>query len=173
MIRVLSSLVAIFSITTLYAQSPTGEVPKLVVAITIDQLRGDYLEMFKHTFGQKGFNRLLSGGLVYNNLNYNFPKPDKASSITTIYTGANPSYHGITAENKYVISLNREESSFFDNNYLGNFTSDKRSPLPIKVSTITDELKIASGGLSEVYALLGRFASTSFRRTCCKRCILD
>jgi predicted AlkP superfamily pyrophosphatase or phosphodiesterase len=152
MIRVLSSLVAIFSITTLYAQSPTGEVPKLVVAITIDQLRGDYLEMFKHTFGQKGFNRLLSGGLVYNNLNYNFPKPDKASSITTIYTGANPSYHGITAENKYVISLNREESSFFDNNYLGNFTSDKRSPLPIKVSTITDELKIASGGLSEVYA---------------------
>lgn len=152
MIRVLSSLVAILSITTLCAQNQTREVPKLVVAITVDQLRGDYLEMFKHTFGQKGFNKLLSGGLVYTNLNYDFPNPDKASTITTIFTGANPSYHGITAENKYVLSLNKEEHSFFDDNYLGNFTTEKRSPLPIKVSTITDELKIASGGFSEVYA---------------------
>lgn len=152
MIRVLSSLVAIFSITTLCAQHPTGGVPKLVVAITIDQFRGDYLEMFKHTFGQKGFNKLLSGGVVYSNVNYNFPNPDKASAITTIFTGANPSYHGITAENKYLLNLNREESSFFDDNYLGNFTSDKRSPLPIKVSTIADELKIASGGQSDIYA---------------------
>ena len=57
MIRVITSIVALFSITSIYSQSPTGEVPKLVVGITIDQLRGDYLEMFKHTFGNKGFNR--------------------------------------------------------------------------------------------------------------------
>ncbi|MDD4630648.1 MAG: alkaline phosphatase family protein [Proteiniphilum sp.] len=152
MIRILSSLVAFFSVATLAAQHTTPEVPKLVVGITIDQLRGDYLEMFKHTFGQKGFNRLLSGGLVYSNVHYDFPKPDKASTITTIFTGANPSYHGITAENKYVLNLNREESSFFDDNYLGNFTTDKRSPLAIKVSTMADELKIASGGQSDIYA---------------------
>ncbi len=152
MIRILSSLVALFSVATLTAQHATPEVPKLVVAITIDQFRGDYLEMFKQTFGQKGFNRLLSNGLVYNNVFYDFPKPDKASAITTIFTGANPSYHGITAENRYMVNLNREESSFFDDNYLGNFTSDKRSPLPIKVSTIADELKIASGGQSDIYA---------------------
>lgn len=152
MIRVLSSLVAFISITTLCAQHPSGDVPKLVVGITIDQLRGDYLEMFKHTFGQKGFNRLLSNGLVYSNVSYDFPNLDKASTITTIYTGANPSYHGITAENKYSVALNREESSFFDDNYLGNFTSDKRSPLPVRVSTIADELKVASGGQSDIFA---------------------
>ena len=113
MIKILSSLVALFSVATLTAQHATPEVPKLVVGITIDQLRGDYLEMFKHTFGQKGFNRLLSNGLVYSNVYYNFPEPDKASAITSIFTGANPSYHGITAEKKYVVNLNREESSFF------------------------------------------------------------
>lgn len=88
--KVLSSLVALFSLTTLYAQSPAGEVPKLVVGITIDQLRGDYLEMFRHTFGNKGFNRLLNNGLVYSNVTYDFPNLDKASTITTIFTGAYP-----------------------------------------------------------------------------------
>lgn len=152
MIRILSSLVAIFSITTLSAQTPTVEVPKLVVAITVDQLRGDYLEMFRHTFGNKGFNRLLSNGLVYSNIRYDYPHPDRASAITTLFTGAYPSYHGITGEKRYQIESDREVSSFADDRYLGNFTTEKLSPRPIRVSTIADELKIASGGQSDVYA---------------------
>ncbi len=152
MIKILSSLVAFFSITALCAQNPTGEIPKLVVGITIDQLRGDYLEMFRHTFGNRGFNRLLTNGLVYSNVRYNFPNLDKASTITTIYTGANPSYHGITAEKKYVSESDSEVSSFFDNKYLGNFTTAKLSPLPVRVSTIADELKMASGGQSDIFA---------------------
>ncbi len=152
MIRVISSIVALFTITALYPQTTSGEVPKLVVGITIDQLRGDYLEMFKNNYGHKGFNRLLNNGLVYSNVNYDFPDLDKASTITTIYTGANPSYHGITAEKKYLVNKNLEVSSFIDDNFMGNFTNEKVSPLPIKVSTIADELKIASGGQSDVFA---------------------
>ena len=86
MFRIITSIVAFFSITAIFAQNPTGEVPKLVVGITIDQLRGDYLEMFKSTFGNKGFNRLLNNGLVYKNVNYDFPYLDKASTITSIFT---------------------------------------------------------------------------------------
>lgn len=152
MVRILSSLVAFFSITTLFAQAPSGEIPKLVVGVTIDQFRGDYLEMFRHKFGSKGFNRLLNNGLVYNNIYYDFPNLNKASAITTIFTGANPSHHGIMAEKRYLVSSNQEISSFFDDNYLGNFTTEKLSPLPVKVSTITDELKIASGGQSDIFA---------------------
>jgi hypothetical protein len=152
MFRIITSIVAFFSITAIFAQNPTGEVPKLVVGITIDQLRGDYLEMFKSTFGNKGFNRLLNNGLVYKNVNYDFPYLDKASTITSIFTGANPSYHGITAEKKFLLANNIEISSFHDDNYLGNFTTEKLSPLSIKVSTIADELKIASGGQSDIFA---------------------
>ena len=32
------------------------EPPKLVIGITIDQLRGDYLKMFQQTFGEKDLN---------------------------------------------------------------------------------------------------------------------
>ena len=130
MIKVISSLVAFFSISALCAQAPSGEIPKLVVGITIDQLRGDYLEMFRHTFGSKGFNRLLNSGLVYSNVHYDFPNLDKASTITTIYTGANPSYHGITAEKKYLLDSNQEVSSHFDNNFLGNFTTETLPGVP-------------------------------------------
>lgn len=152
MIRFLSSIIALFSLAQLCAQNGQPTVPKLVVGITIDQLRGDYLEMFRHSFGDKGFNRLLNHGLVYSNVEFDFPDLDRASTIATIYTGANPSYHGITAENIYNINRNTEEPTYADNNYLGNFTSQKLSPLALKVSTIADELAIASGGQSDIFA---------------------
>ncbi|MDR1742849.1 MAG: alkaline phosphatase family protein [Dysgonamonadaceae bacterium] len=152
MIKIRSSLVAFFSVTSLFAQNVSTETPKLVIGITIDQLRGDYLELFKHTFSEKGFKRLLGEGLVYANVKYDFPYLDKAATIATIYTGTTPSYHGIVSENKYLAESNTIVSSFADNKYLGNFTTEKYSPLAIKVSTIADELNIASGGQSEIYA---------------------
>ena len=148
--KILSSLLTLLSITTLWATTP--EVPRLVVAITIDQLRGDYLEMFRHNFGSGGFNRLLNEGLVYSNVEFDFPHLDRASTITTIFTGANPSHHGIVSEYRFSVSDNRVVSSFSDNNYMGNFTADRFSPRPIRVSTIANELKIASGGQSDVFA---------------------
>ncbi|MGI6573008.1 MAG: alkaline phosphatase family protein [Fermentimonas sp.] len=152
MSKVISSLVAFLSISVLCAQPLLVEVPKLVVGITIDQLRGDYLKLFRYIYGDRGFNRLLDEGLVYNNIRYDFPYLDKASTIATIYTGAYPSYHGITAENRYLVETHQVVSSFADNNYMGDFTSEMLSPLPLKVSTIADELKIASDGQSDVYA---------------------
>ena len=149
--KFLFSAIALFSLTILWgATSP--QVPRLVVGITIDQLRSDYLEMFRHNFGSGGFNRLLNYGLVYSNVEFDFPNRDRASTITTIFTGANPSYHGITGEYHFSRTYNREVSSFFDNNFMGNFTADRVSPLSIQVSTIANELKIASGGQSDVFA---------------------
>ena len=150
MIRFLSSILALFSVTTFYAQQ--NNIPKLVVGITIDQLRGDYLESFKKNFGEEGFKKLLNEGVVYNQMVYNFPTPDKASAIATIYTGTVPFYHGIVNDTKVSGDDFSEVPSFSDSKYMGNFTSEKLSPLPLKVSTITDELKIASNGKANVFA---------------------
>ncbi|MGB4341473.1 MAG: alkaline phosphatase family protein, partial [Dysgonamonadaceae bacterium] len=152
MIRIVSSLIAFFSITSLYAQNVSEEPPKLVIGITIDQLRGDYLKMFQQTFGEKGFKRLLNEGLVYSDIKYDFPHPDLASAVTTVYTGTYPFYHGIVGEKKYAKETNQEVSSFFDRKSNGVYTTEQVSPTSIKVSTLTDELKIASVGKSDVYA---------------------
>lgn len=186
--RIFSTLVALISLTSLIAGEQTTP-PKLVVGITIDQLRGDYLELFKDTFGEGGFNRLFNKGLVYSDIKFDFPYIDRASAITTIYTGANPAYHGIVSNEKFILKDNQTVSSFSDNYYSGVFTKECLSPLTVRVSTITDELKIASNGQSDIFAfaphasqalasgghaatgaywiddLTGRWATSSFYKT--------
>lgn len=153
MIRILTSLVVALSVTTLHAQTGmSSDIPKLVVGITVDQLRGDYIEQFKPYFGERGFKRLLSGGLVYQNVSFDFSNLNQASTLATIYTGANPYYHGVADTEKYLLESDQVKNIFADDNFIGNYTQDRLSPLALKGSTITDELKIASGGLSDVFA---------------------
>ena len=50
----LTSLITVLTFTGLQAQSLPA-APKLVVGLTIDQLRTDYLEAFSSLYGEKGF----------------------------------------------------------------------------------------------------------------------
>ena len=157
--------------THLQAQQPI-DPPRLVVSITIDQLRGDYLQYFNSTLGEKGFKRLMNGGLVYYSVDFGFPNRSEASSIAAIHTGTYPYYNGITGDRKYDVLTGREVSIVADDNYMGNYTSDRLSPLALLSSTVADELKIASNGQSIVYAIApnaaeailsgGRYANGAF-----------
>ena len=152
MIRILTTLVVALSIAPIKGQTSSQEPPKIVVGITIDQLRGDYLDQFKHVFGEGGFKRLLSEGLVYQNVKFDFPNLNEVSALATIYTGANPTYHGIV-DTKYFSQKKHEvQQTFADDNYIGNYTSEKLSPLALKGTTIADELQIASRGNSDIYS---------------------
>jgi hypothetical protein len=148
--KFISSLIAVLAVTHLQAQQ---QAPKLVVYITVDQLRGDYLEYFYHMFDEHGFKRLMNEGAVYHNVAFEFSNVDQASAFATLFTGANPSAHGITGRLIYNFETLKEEPSLYDPNYLGNFTRDNYSPKKLLASTIGDELKIASKGRSEVYAI--------------------
>lgn len=152
MIKIITSLVAVLTISSVKAQVNVPETPKLVIGITIDQLRGDYLDFFQSNFGEKGFKRLLREGLVYQNMSFDFPDVNGASAISTIYTGSDPFYSGINSSQKYLRDKGVLAPVFADDSYLGNYTQDKVSPLALKVSTIGDELKIASQGNSDVYS---------------------
>ena len=118
------------------AQVGTRQAPKLVVSITIDQLRSDYLETFATNYSEEGFLRLLAEGTVFENASYPFTDPDRASAIATIVTGSTPFYHSIT----------------------GLQWLDRSSLQPIRctdgelaVTTIGDELKIATDGAAKIY----------------------
>lgn len=123
----------------------------MFIGITIDQLRGDYLELFQNTFGEKGFKRLFNEGTVYQDVDFGFLNLDAASAMTTLYTGSMPFYHGIVGEKQYSTKKKAQRSIYEDDNYLGNYTSEKVSPKVLRVSTIIDELKIASLGSSNAY----------------------
>ena len=148
--KFISSLIAILVVTNLHAQQ---QAPKLVVCVTVDQLRGDYIEYFYHTFGEHGIKRLMNEGAVYHNLRFGFSNVDQASAFATLFTGSNPCTHGVTGNKVYDFDRLLEVPSLFDSEYLGNFTRDNYSPKRLLASTIGDELKIASKGQSEVYAI--------------------
>lgn len=150
--KVLSSLIALLTVTGLQAQH-SHEVPKLVVSIVVDQLRGDYLNYFTPSFGERGFKRLMNEGLVYHQVDFGFPNVGESSSTATIQTGTYPYYHGVVADKKYDAALHKEVSIVSDNEYIGNYTSDRLSPLVLQSSTVGDELKIATNGACDVYAI--------------------
>jgi hypothetical protein len=154
----LSSLLTFLSVAGLRAQQLV-ETPQLIVSIVVDQLREDYLHYFSYTFGEKGFKRLMNEALVYHSVEFGFPNVGEASSVAAIYTGTYPYYNGVTGDYKYDFAKNHEISIVADDNYLGNYTSDKLSPLSLLASTIGDELKIASQGKSAVYAVAPNAAS--------------
>ena len=128
-------------------------IPKLVVCITVDQLRGDYIEYFYNTFGERGFKRLMNEGLTYNNIRFEFSDIDEASAFATLFSGSDPCYNGITGDNKYDFDNSKEVSILYDPDYIGNYTKDHYSPRKFYSSTIGDELKIASNGKSDVFAI--------------------
>ena len=78
------------------AQSPAGARPTLVVLITIDQMRGDYLERFGSQL-TGGLGRLMRGGAWYTNAHHDHAITETAPGHATLLSGRFPRSTGITA----------------------------------------------------------------------------
>ena len=127
--------------------------PKLVVVLTIDQLRTDYMEAFSSLYGEKGFKRLLREGRVFRQAEFPFERTDRASAIAAIYTGTTPSMNGIMAENWLDANTLRPVNCVEDADFMGNYTDESTSPSRLLTSTLADELKIATRNRGLVYAI--------------------
>lgn len=148
----LTSLITVLTFTGLQAQSlPTA--PKLVVGLTIDQLRTDYLEAFSSLYGEKGFKRLWREGRVFRNAEYTFSNTDRSSAIAAIYSGTTPSKNGIIANRRMDVATLRTINSTDDPAFMGYYTDETCAPSQLLTSTIADELKIATQGKGLVYSI--------------------
>lgn len=148
----LTSIITILTLTGIQAQTSTV-APKLVVGLTIDQLRSDYIEAFASLYGEKGFKRLWKEGKVYLNTEYSFKNADRASAMAAIYTGSTPSLNGIVARQWLDASTLRPVFCVDDPAFMGYYTTENTSPSQLLTSTIADELKIATQGKGLVYAI--------------------
>ena len=148
----LTSLITVLTFTGLQAQT-VPSVPKLVVGLTIDQLRTDYIEAFSSLYGEKGFKRLWKEGRVYQNAEFNFTNIDKASSVAAIYTGTPPGINGIIAQDWIDRVSTRPVNCVEDKSFMGIYTDETTSASALLTSTIADELKVATQGNAPVYAI--------------------
>lgn len=124
--------------------------PKIVVGIMVDQLRSDYVEKYFSLYGENGFRRLWTEGMVYTNGTFDFVLPERASATASVHTGANPSYHGIIGNRFLDRKTLRVKACVDDASFRGLNTSELTSPAPLLVTTIADELKIATNGHAQV-----------------------
>lgn len=127
--------------------------PRLVVGITIDQLRSDYLYALKGRFSQGGFNRLMRDGVVYDQVTFNLDNPDATAAIATLATGSYPYLNGIPSQMVFDLQTLQRHSVFQDRDYTGNETAGNWSPRALLSSTLGDELKLASQLRSKVYSI--------------------
>ena len=120
--------------------------PRLVVNITIDQLRSDYIETFAPMYTSSGLRKLLQQGRVYDGADYPFAPVDEASAIASIATGTTPYYNGIVATQWLDRSTLRPVFCTDDQKYT-------TSPSRLSTSTIGDEMKVSSNGTALIYAI--------------------
>ena len=76
-------------------ESRRGPAPKLVVQITVDQLRGDLPMRYRDRLGPGGFRYLLGESVHYSNAHHRHANTETAVGHATLVTGADPSVHGI------------------------------------------------------------------------------
>ena len=144
----------LFSSHFLFAQpSKSPQKPKLVVGLVVDQMRWDFLYRYQDRYGNGGFKRLLNDGFSCENTFINYLPSYTAVGHTVIYTGSIPAISGIvgndwvdqqTGKNLYCT----EDTSAQTVGAPGN--GGKMSPNNLLVSTITDQLRLATNFRSRV-----------------------
>ena len=65
-------LTSVFALTFAGLQMQAQTTPKLVVTLTLDQLRADYMEKFSALYGENGYKRLLRDGKASTNATFPF-----------------------------------------------------------------------------------------------------
>ena len=150
--HLLTSLAMLMVMMSAGAQTAPN-VPRLVVNVVIDQLRTDYLEAFSPLYGESGFRRLMGKGRVYSQAEYPFALPDRASAVAALMSGATPYENGIVGERWLNRSTLHPVTCVADKEQTGHFTQEQVSPVNLAVTTITDELKVATEGKALVYSV--------------------
>jgi hypothetical protein len=146
-------LICILAAASLFA-APPAKKPKLLLTIVVDQFRYDYLTRFRSEY-KAGFDRLLTEGAVYTNARFEHFPTVTAIGHSTILTGAPPSLSGIVGNSWFDRTAGKPVTSVSDEDtqLVGGKAGAGASPRKLIVSTVGDELKIATGGKARVFGV--------------------
>ncbi|MFN2385641.1 MAG: alkaline phosphatase family protein [Thermoanaerobaculia bacterium] len=98
-----SVMVLAFLLLAAAAAAPldAAEKPGLIVVITVDQMRTDYLARFRPYFGRDGFNRFLERGAQFPETRHRHAVTFTGPGHASIGTGLDPRDHGIIGNRWY------------------------------------------------------------------------
>jgi predicted AlkP superfamily pyrophosphatase or phosphodiesterase len=145
--------------------------PRLVLQITVDQLRGDMPERYLDKMGKGGFRYLLEKGVVFEDAHHSHANTETIVGHTTLATGAVPADHGLVGN----VWFDRESGEMTYNVEDARYPlltagadvdkskeidptqklarTEGRSPAVIMVTTFGDELAIQTNKQAKVYGV--------------------
>ena len=130
--------------------------PKLVVGMVVDQMRWDYLYRFYSRYGQGGFKRLINEGFSAENTLIPYTPTLTACGHSSVYTGSVPAINGIIGNNWFDAQLGRDVYCVEDKDVKTVGSPSKEglmSPKNLLVTTMTDELRMATNFRSKVISV--------------------
>jgi predicted AlkP superfamily pyrophosphatase or phosphodiesterase len=170
-VRLLTALITIALVPTAAFAETDNSAPKLILQITVDQLRGDLPGRYADRYREGGFRYLLEKGTHYSNAHYQHSNLETIVGHVVLATGAFPSANGMVAN----VWIDRETGelgyAIEDNQYdlvgsLGGVDkkteidptqaaarSDGRSPRAILTSTFSDELAVHTAGRTKIFGV--------------------
>ena len=159
-----------FGSAVAYAQS-SKNAPKLILQITVDQLRGDLPTRYYDRLGEGGFKYLWESGVVYRNAHHAHANTETIVGHATLATGAHPSNHGMVGNLWFdresgKVTYNVEDPSYRLLTHGADVdesaeidptqraaSTEGRSPVAILVTTFSDELRSSRGGQSRAIGI--------------------
>ncbi len=151
--------------------SEIPEKPRLILQITVDQLRGDLHRRYLPNMGGGGFRYLLEKGVVYEDAHHAHANTETIVGHATLATGAHPSNHGLVGNVWFdrtsgTLTYNIEDERYPLLNYGADVDqsteidptqriarTDGRSPATILVSTFSDELAIHTANRAKIFGI--------------------
>ena len=144
---------------------------RLVLQITVDQLRGDLIDRYSAGYGEGGFRLLLDNGAFYVDAHHRHANTETVVGHTTLATGTDPAIHGMIGN----VWLDRESGQLVYNVEDADYpllgegggvdagteidptqklaTTQGRSPRAIRTSTISDEIVLSIGPEAKVFGI--------------------
>jgi predicted AlkP superfamily pyrophosphatase or phosphodiesterase len=130
--------------------------PKLVVGMVVDQMRWDYLYRYYSRYGNGGFKRLINDGFSVENTLIPYVPTLTACGHASIYTGSVPAITGIIGNNWFDPQTKKDVYCVEDKDAktIGSTSNEGfMSPKNLLVTTMTDELRLATNFKSRVISV--------------------
>jgi len=164
-------LLCIMATVQTYAQNPSKDFPRLILQITVDQLRGDMPASVYDRLGEGGFRYLYENGIVYENAHHRHANTETVVGHATLATGADPADHGMVGNIWFDRELGRVVYNIEDDRYslVGEggavdkdlemdptqklAGTDGRSPATLLSTTFSDELALSTNGKAKIFGV--------------------
>ncbi len=138
----------------------SGARPRLIVVLSIDQLRGDYITRFDDCFGEDGFRRIEREGFTYRNCLYPTANTETGPGHACLLSGAYAHRNGITQNNWYdaaegreVYCVGDEHASPVTGDGASAAPAESASPRRLLAGTAGDSLETTTSGAAKTVSI--------------------